>query len=53
MSYDKFFANDNRLYQLMENKSESTSGPLSELVEKQIQGVEYATAVVHQNGFHN
>jgi predicted permease len=45
MSYDKFFDNDDRLYQLMENNSESASGPLSKLVKTQIQGVEYAAAV--------
>jgi putative ABC transport system permease protein len=51
MSYDKFFANDIRLYQLMENNSESSSGPLSELVKKQIQGVEYAAVVAPSEWF--
>jgi ABC-type antimicrobial peptide transport system permease subunit len=50
-SYDKFFANDDRLYQLLENDSESSSGPLSDIVKKQIQGVEYAAAVAPTEWF--
>ena len=45
LSYDKFFANDDRLYQLLENNSEESSGLLSETVKQQIQGTEYAAAV--------
>ncbi len=52
-SYDKFFANDDRLYQLMERRTydgevhttKASSGLLSETVKQQIQGVEYAAAV--------
>src|SRR5687767_11641438 len=51
LSYDRFFANDDRLYQLMENDSESSSGPLAEIVKKQIQGVEYAAGVAPSNWF--
>lgn len=45
LSYDKFLANDERLYQLMENDSEESSGLLSETAKKQEQGIEYAAAV--------
>src|SRR5215210_7509384 len=44
-SYDKFFANDNRVYQLMENNSLESSGLLSETVKHQIRGTEYAAGV--------
>ncbi len=58
-SYDKFFANDNRLYQLMEHRihdgevfsSEASSGLLSEVVKQQIPGVEYAAAVAPTDWF--
>jgi putative ABC transport system permease protein len=51
LSYDKFFANDDRLYQLMENNSEASSGPLSELIKKQIKDVEYAAGVAPSEWF--
>ena len=51
LSYDKFFANDDRLYQLLENDSESSSGLLSETVKQQIQGAEYAAAVAPSEWF--
>ncbi|MBL7697868.1 MAG: ABC transporter permease [Chitinophagaceae bacterium] len=51
MRFDKFLDNDNRLYQLLENESPSSSGPLSEIVKKQIQGVEYAAAVAPAEWF--
>ena len=51
LSYDKFFANDERLYQLMENNSEESSGLLSEAVKQQIPGVEYAAAVAPPRWF--
>lgn len=58
MRYDKFFANDNRLYQLMEyhapqplRTSEESSGLLSEAVKQQIHGVEYAAAVAPARWF--
>ena len=51
LSYDKFFANDDRLYQLMENNSEESSGLLSETVKQQIPGVEYAAAVAPPRWF--
>src|SRR5688572_32730406 len=41
MSYDKFLANTDRIYQLMENESEESSGLLSETVKQQIPVVEY------------
>jgi putative ABC transport system permease protein len=52
-SYDKFFANDDRLYQLMERRtydgevhtSEASSGLLSDAVKQQVQGAEYVAAV--------
>ncbi|HTE33138.1 MAG TPA: ABC transporter permease [Chryseolinea sp.] len=45
LRYDKFFENDERLCQLMENSSDESSGRLSEAVKQQVQGVEYAAAV--------
>ena len=50
LSHDKFFANDDRLYKLMEHRnyngeiqtSEESSGLLSQTVKQQISGVEYA-----------
>ena len=45
VSYDKFFANNDRLYQLMENGSEESSGLLADAVKQQTAGVEYAAAV--------
>ncbi|HMF71823.1 MAG TPA: ABC transporter permease [Flavitalea sp.] len=45
LRYDKFFENDDRLCQLMENSSDESSGRLSEAVKQQVQGVEYAAAV--------
>ena len=45
VSYDKFFANNDRLYQLMENGSEESSGLLADAVKQQTPGVEYAAAV--------
>ena len=51
MSYDKFFANDDRMYQLMENDSEESSGLLSDAVKGQIAGVEYAAAVAPSRWF--
>jgi len=50
-SYDKFFANDERLYQLMENQSEESSGLLSDAVKQQIPGVGYAAAVAPSRWF--
>jgi putative ABC transport system permease protein len=51
LSYDKFFSNDDRLYQLMENHSEESTGLLSEAVKQQIPGVEYAAAVAPSRWF--
>ena len=51
LSYDKIFANDDRLYQLMENDSEESSGLLSDAVKQQIPGVEYAAAVAPARWF--
>ena len=51
LSYDKFFANDERLYQLLENDSEESSGLLSEAVKQQIPGAEYAAAVAPARWF--
>ncbi len=58
MRYDKFFENDNRLYQLMEYwsddksiTSEESSGLLSDAVKQQIPGCEYAAAVAPPNWF--
>lgn len=51
LRYDKFFSNDDRLYQLMENQSESSSGPLGEIVKKQVGGVEYAATLAPSEWF--
>src|ERR1700755_1990587 len=59
LSYDKFFANDDRLYKLMELRnnngeigySEESSGKLSEAVKQTIPGVEYAAAVAPPGWF--
>ncbi len=59
MSYDKFFANDDRLYKLMEQRnnngdisySEESSGKLSDAVKATIPGVEYAAAVAPPGWF--
>src|SRR4029079_981961 len=54
LSYDKFFANDDRLYKLMEQRSnsngdisysEESSGRLSNAVKQSVSGVQYAAAV--------
>ena len=54
LSYDKFFANDDRLYKLFEQRSnasgdvsysEESSGKLSDAVKQAVPGVEYAAAV--------
>ena len=54
MSYDKFFANDDRLYKLFELRSngagdvaysEESSGKLSDAVKISTPGVEYTAAV--------
>lgn len=58
-SYDKFFENDDRLYQLMEvrsydgevHASEESSGLLSETVKQQVAGAEYAAAVAPPDWF--
>lgn len=49
--YDKFFANDDRLYRLMENNSVESSGLLSDAVKQQVPGVEYAAAVAPSDWF--
>src|SRR6266487_1545961 len=59
LSYDKFFANDDRLYKLMEYRnyngeiqtSEESSGLLSQTVKQQIPAVEYAAAVAPPGWF--
>ena len=59
LSYDKFFANDNRLYKLMERRvnnddisySEESSGRLSDAVKQTIPEVEYAAAVAPPGWF--
>jgi predicted permease len=59
LSYDKFFANDDRLYKLMEQRnndgditySEESSGRLSDAVRQSIPGVEYAAAVAPPGWF--
>jgi putative ABC transport system permease protein len=51
LSYDKFFGNDDRLYQLLENHSEESSGLLAETVKQQIPGAEYAAAVAPARWF--
>src|SRR6516165_837170 len=59
LSYDKFFANNDRLYKLMERRnynggigySEESSGSLSDAVKQAIPGVEYAAAVAPPGWF--
>lgn len=51
MHYDKFFDNDDRLYQITENNSQESSGPLSAMIKAQIQGVEYAAGVAPSDWF--
>jgi predicted permease len=59
LSYDKFFANDDRLYKLMERRnnngdifySEESSGRLSDAVKQTVPGVEYAAAVAPPGWF--
>lgn len=60
LSYDKFFANDDRLFKLMEKRSnssgdvafsEESSGKLSEVVKQTVPGVEYAAAVAPAGWF--
>jgi putative ABC transport system permease protein len=59
LRYDKFFANDERLYKLMEHRnyngeiqtSEESSGLLSETVKQQTPEVEYAAAVAPPGWF--
>ncbi len=60
MSYDKFFANDDRLYKLFEQRrnndgdvaySEESSGRLSDAVKQTVSGVEYAAAVAPPGWF--
>ncbi len=58
-SYDKFFENDDRVYQLMESRTydgeahatEASSGLLSDAVKQQVQGTEYAAAVAPPEWF--
>src|SRR5579871_312232 len=60
LGYDKFFANDNQVYKLFEQRtstqcdisySEESSGKLSEAVKQSINGVEYAAAVAPPGWF--
>ncbi|MFT4155865.1 ABC transporter permease [Parafilimonas sp.] len=60
LSYDKIFANDNRLYKLFEERSnsngdvaytEESSGKLSDAVKASVPGVEYAAAVAPPGWF--
>ena len=60
MSYDKFFANDDRVYKLFERRSnsagdvaysEESSGKLSDAVKQSVSGVEYAAAVAPPGWF--
>lgn len=59
LSFDQFFANNDRLYKLMEHRSyngeigtsEESSGLLSQTVKQQIPGVEYAAAVAPPGWF--
>jgi predicted permease len=59
LSYDRFFANDERLYKLMEGKSysgetlysENSSGRLSSAVKQSLPEVEYAAAVAPARWF--
>jgi len=59
LSFDKIFANDDRLYKLMEfyddngdiSMSEESSGMLSETAKQQVAGIEYAAAVAPPGWF--
>jgi predicted permease len=59
MSYDKFFANNNRLYQLMEHRtgdgqsavSDESSGIVSDIVKAEYPEVEYAAALAPPDWF--
>jgi putative ABC transport system permease protein len=60
MSYDKFFANDNQVYKLFEQRTsmqgeisytEESSGKLSDAVKQSVSGVEYAAAVAPPGWF--
>jgi len=51
MGYDKFFENEDRLYQLLENNSKESSGLLSEAVKHQVRGAKYAAAVAPPHWF--
>jgi predicted permease len=60
LSYDKIFANDNRVYKLFEQYSNNTgdiayseesSGRLSDAVKQSVSGVEYAAAVAPPGWF--
>ncbi len=59
LKFDKFFANNDRLFQLMERQttngiigiSDGSSGPLSEAVAHQIPEVEYATPLAPPGWF--
>ncbi|MXV51461.1 FtsX-like permease family protein [Pedobacter sp. HMF7647] len=60
IGYDKFFANDDRLFKLIEQRtntdgaisySEESSGRLSEAVKQSVSGVEYAAAVAPPGWF--
>ncbi|MBE7170551.1 MAG: ABC transporter permease [Williamsia sp.] len=60
ISYDKIFANDDRLYKLFEQRSngqgdisysEESSGNLSQAVKQSVSGVEYAAAVAPPGWF--
>src|SRR6476620_472664 len=60
LSYDKFFANDDRVDQLMEERkngsgdisySEESSGQLSDAVKQTVSEVEYAAAVAPPGWF--
>ena len=60
LSYDKIFANDDRLYKLFEQRtnsngdisySEESSGKLSDAVKQSVSGIEYAAAVAPPGWF--
>jgi len=59
LSYDKFFTNDNRIYQVMEHRknsgsqslSDESSGLVSEALKAQDGAVEYAAAVAPEDWF--
>src|SRR5690349_11714770 len=60
LNFDKFFANDDRLYKLFEQRfssdgdiafSEESSGRLSDAVKTSVPGVEYAAAVAPAGWF--